>query len=165
MKKLIFIIFISLSINAFSQLAVTDPTANVTLKSQLVTATQQLSQLERNYQIIKEGHEKYQKVNSLVSTVSNIEEIIRLQREGIRNISLVMRHTNLKGNSKVRLVQILKRLSHAIITKTENISKIVKTGFFSMNDKERIDMFQKERNAIYTLVVKTRGYANPYKNR
>lgn len=165
MKNSIKYIFLLITSLSFSQVVVSDVTANTTLQSQLATSTQQLTQLEKSYKLLKDAEEKYQKVNSIITSVFQIGEIVELQKEAINNVSLVMKYTRYKGESREKLMKILNNTLLAISMRLETVSTVLQGGFFSMTDKERIDMFQKERSSIFALVSKTRGYANPYRNR
>ena len=167
MKKAITFLCLIISIPFFSQgaMVVTDLTANQTLASTLTASTKQLTQLEKNYALLKSAEEKYQKINSIVTSVYSLGEIINLQKEAINNVSLVLNKTKLTGKSLSRLENVLKQTLENIAKLTGTISNVLKDGFFNMSDKERIDMFQQNRSAIFFLVSKTRGYANPYRKR
>ncbi|MFI8410834.1 hypothetical protein ACIGHM_29040 [Streptomyces diastaticus] len=162
MKHLFTFLFAIVSVSIYSQVVVTDVTANQTLATQLTTSTNQLSQLERNYELLKESEEKYQKINSIVTSVYNLGEILKLQKEAIFNVKLFLEKTNLKGDAREKMVVKCKNIVESIGRSSENISNVLKEGFFSMTDKERIDFFKEERHHIYFLVSKTRGYALPY---
>lgn len=166
MKNLILIFFMSASFQIFSQAAVVnDVMANQSLSSQLVTSGKQLSQLERSYEILKQAQEQYKKINSVVTSVAQVGEIIDLQRESIQNVNLILANTKRTGKSRQNLVKHLNTLITTITQKSETISNVLNEGFFTMNDKDRLDLFQKERSDIFSLVVQTRGMANPYRNR
>jgi hypothetical protein len=165
MKKLLLLFLLTFALSNYGQVVTNDTQANITLSSQLLKSAEQLKQLEKNYDLIKKAEEKYEKINSLVSSVSNLKEIISLSNEAYSNVSLVLENTNLKGKSRQILIKNLQKLTIKISEKTLNISKVVKEGFFTMSDKERMDLFQKERNSIFSLVSRTRGYANPYRKR
>jgi len=166
MKKSLIYFSFFVCLYSFSQaMVVTDISANETLASQLASSTQQLTQLEKNYEILKEAHEKYKKINSIVTSVYKLSEIIKLQTEAIDNVRIVAENTKFEGRSKERLLSVLNNTLSSISERVETISNVLNEGFFSMSDKERIDLFKEERSAIFFLVGKTRGYANPYRAR
>lgn len=150
----------------FSQgaMVVTDVTANQTLSTQLATSAEQLSQLEKNYEILKSAEEKYEKINSIVTSVAKISDIIQFQEEAITNVKLIMDNTRRTGKSKEKLAAYLNNSLMTISRSVETITSVLQEGFFNMSDKERIDMFDKERHVIFTQVSKTRGMALPYKD-
>jgi len=167
MKTTITYLLLLFTMHIFSQgaMVVTDVSANASLKSQLIASSNQLAQLEKNYDLLKSAEEKYKKVNSIVTSVYKISEIIALQKEAITNVSLVLKNTKLTGKSRERLFKTLNQTLVSIASRVDMISNVLQGGFFNMTDKERIDTFKQERSSIFILVSKTRGYANPYRPR
>lgn len=167
MRNLNILIFMFITSLIYSQgaMIVSDVTANQTLASQLTSSGKQLAQLEKSYKLLKDAEKKFQKVNSIVTSVYKVKDIIDLQTEAIENIKLVLKNTNLKGKKRERLVKTLTNNLVSITRRVSIVTDVLQDGFFDMTDKERIDMFDKERRAVFTLMAKTRGYANAYKKK
>lgn len=165
MKMQLTLLFLLLSIYGSAQvMVVNDLSANQTLTTQLATSTEQLTQLQKNYQLLKDAESKYKKINSIVMSVANIDKIIKLQSEAISDINLIMRHTNYTGKNKAHLSEFLNRLLVNMSEKVETASNVISEGFFDMTDKERIDMFEKLRQDVFAHAAVTRGKALPYRN-
>jgi hypothetical protein len=161
-----FLLLFAITLSSFGQVMVTnDVKTNATLSSQLAQAAEQLKQLEENIEIITTAQNKYEEIYSVVSSIFDMNEITQLSKEAFTNISLVEQHTKLKGKSRERLIKGLQRTVTLITRKVSEVVKVGQKGFFKMTDKERIDMFKEYRNEIFSLVVATRGPANPYRPR
>ena len=167
--KIIFSLLLFVSINLFSQCpvpqVVTDVTANKSLKLQLANSGQQLKQLEDNYAVLQDAKDKYEKVSSIVTSVFELKEIIDLQAEAIENTNLVLNNNNLKGKRLTNMLETLTKQVSSIEKHVTLIDQVLTDGFFDMTDKERVEMFESTREKVFFLTSRTRGYANPYRNR
>ena len=132
--------------------------ANSTMATTLTKATAQLSQLEKSYAIMKKASDKIEKVSSVVQSVNDIKELIKLQDEAITNVKLITKHKKSKNTYNI-LTNLLQNITKHI----GNVNKVLTKGFFSMSDKERTDFFKEEKSIIFGLTARTRGMANPYK--
>lgn len=163
MKKTFIFLALVTSIFSLAQMAVTDVGVTLSMTEQLAKSTAQLATLEKNYEILKKSAEKLEKVNSAVNGVIDMKNIIALQREAIENANIINQHN--QGDSKYdisarnSLVGGLSNINKSI----DKIMNILKPGHFSMTDKERIDLLEKERSKVFMETFKTRIKANPYK--
>lgn len=144
-------------------MVVTDVKANAQLKTQLVNSGKQLAQLQRSYELLKDAQDKYQEINSYVSSINDISDIISMQKEAIENVNLIVKNTKRKGESRELLMTYLNRILLDISKSVGVVSNVLSEGYFSMDDKDRIDLFQAERDRVFSLLASTRGKANPYK--
>ena len=76
MKNISLILLLLVSIKNYSQMAVTDVTANQILATQLATSSEQLVQLQKNYDLLKAAEEKYQKINSIYNLIDKLSDMI-----------------------------------------------------------------------------------------
>jgi hypothetical protein len=160
MKKLITSILLVNALLGFSQMVVNDPGANAALTSQLATSAQQLKQLEESYSILQKNAERLDKVTSVISSINNIEQIIAYQKEATGNVQLIMK--NSKGNNTI-IFRSMNKVLQDISKNVNLINKVLKGGFFSMSDKERIDYFDNIKRDIIFNLGKTRMYSAKYK--
>jgi hypothetical protein len=154
MKKIVFIIVLSVSLNGYSQMAVTDATANATLSGQLTTASSSLTQLQRTYAAIKAASEKLEKVNTAIKSVNKMGEVIEMQQEALNNIDFYIAQTK-KINGKVDV----KKVGDIIANMTSligDLNKVLTSSFFNMTDKERVDYFTERKQEVTTELLKTR---------
>ncbi|MFK7102226.1 hypothetical protein V3471_14750 [Flavobacterium oreochromis] len=161
MKKLILLLFIGFYGTNSAQIPVTDSAANGTLTSQLTTATTQLTQLYKTYDLIKETAEKVEKVNNAVKSVQNIGKLISMQSEAIKNTKKIMQYSNGRLSSPM-----IRQLNRSLSTINRSISVIQSTlsnSFFNMNDKERMEIAELEKNKVFIQSVKIKAMLMRFK--
>ena len=164
MKNLLLATFMLVSTVLTAQIPVTDAATgaqltalntsqamgNSTLASQLSTAGNQLAQLERTYEQIQKAAEKIEKVNEAIKSVDDIGAFISQQKEIMKNIN-TMKNSGKKINYKK--AEFVLSSAGQIVT---NVTNILSDGFFNLNDKERVDMLEKEKKEMAVNLVRSR---------
>lgn len=152
MKKLFLLIVIFISGISFAQIPVTDATANANLGIQISKSTEQLTQLQKSYQLMKEGYEKYKKVNSYVQQMGQLQNIINYQRQAIRNANLALKKAR-GGKFSVRDIETnLRQISGSVKT----VQAILNNNMFNMTDGERIQVMENELKKVKTANAEIR---------
>lgn len=165
MKILFFYILLLSSSIITAQLPVTDvatstqltdlnlnqKASNTTLASQLSTAGSQLTQLEKTYEQIQKASDKIEKVNDAIKSVDNVETFIKQQKEIIRNINIVGKSG--KKNVNFEKAQFVLNSASRIVS---NVQNILSDGFFNLNDKERVDLLDKQKKEMAVNLVRSR---------
>lgn len=132
-------------------LNVNTATSNSTLASQLSTAGNQLAQLERTYDQIQKAADKIEKVNDAIKSVEKIETFIVQQKEIISNVNIIMKSG--KDNVNYKKAQFILSSAGNIVN---NVTKILSDNFFNLNDKERVDLLDKEKKELAVNLVRSR---------
>lgn len=165
MKNLLLASFLLVSYMLTAQIPVTDVSTgaqltalntsttlgNSTLASQLSTAGSQLAQLERTYEQIQKASDKIEKVNEAIKSVETIQTFITQQKEIISNVNLIMKSG--KSNINYKKTQFVLQSASSIVKK---VSNILSDNFFNLNDKERVDMLEKEKKQMAINLVRSR---------
>jgi len=164
MKKIFIFLILTTSLFSSAQMAVTDVGVSMSMTEQIAKSTAQLAQLEKNYELMKKSVDKLEKINNAINGVFDMKEIIELQKEAIENVKLINEktaHSNSKYNqeSKKNLTKGLEDINKSI----QRIINLLKTGYFSMSDKERIDALNQEKDKIFLQTFTTRVKAIKYK--
>lgn len=160
-----FLMTLIISANLISlngQMVVNDATANITLNSQLATASKQLVSMQQTYDAIKGASDKIEEVNDYVNSLTMAKSIYEHQKEIIENVNYI--------NSKIKKIDnsdnITDKLSGVLTVLSDTmleLSKVTTNGFFNMTDKDRIDMIEKLQKKVFGLTLTTRKYAFPYR--
>ncbi|MCY1692731.1 hypothetical protein OVA29_21690 [Exiguobacterium sp. SL14] len=96
MKKIISVFLMIVCSYAFSQIPVTDATANANLGLQLSQSAKQLTQLQNTYKVMKEASDKFKQVNGYVQQMGQLQNIINQQQSAVNNANLILRKARQK---------------------------------------------------------------------
>ena len=154
MKKLILTITFLSTIGSYAQMAVIDATANTTMSSQLATASKQLVQAEKNYAMLEKASEKVEKVSNAIKSVNEIGGFLKMQNEILSNVKIVLGAKNKRVSPKK-----IDALLSSTTTSISNVRKLLSNSFFSLNDKERLDLLQAQKKTIGVELLRSRMYA------
>lgn len=155
MKKLILAITFLSTIGSYAQMSVVDAGANTTMSSQLATATKQLAQAEKSYAMLEKASEKVEKVSSAIKSVNEIGGFLKMQNKILSNLQKVS--TSKKGNKvSVQSMEVLESTKKSI----EGIKNLLSNKFFSMSDKERLDLIEKEKQSLQISLVRSSMLVN-----
>lgn len=154
MKKLILSITFLSTIGSYAQMSVVDAGANKTMGSQLTTATKQLAQAEKSYAMLEKASEKVEKVSSAIKSVNEIGGFLKMQNEILSNVKIVLGAKNKRVSTKK-----IDALLNSTTTSISNVRKLLSNSFFSLNDKERLDLLQAEKKTIAVELLRSRMYA------
>lgn len=154
MKKLILTITFLSTIGSYAQMAVIDATANTTMSSQLATASKQLVQAEKNYAMLEKASEKVEKVSNAIKSVNEIGGFLKMQNEILSNVKIVLGAKNKRVSPK-KIDALLSSTTASI----SNVRKLLSNSFFSLNDKERLDLLQAQKKTIGVELLRSRMYA------
>lgn len=144
MKKLFCVLAFSTGIFAYSQLAVTDATANYTMSQQLASSAKQLKEMQGTYKVMKAGYEKYQKLNGYVQQMGHLQNIIAQQNDAIKNAKKILEIAKRKDFDVSGVTRSLQQISGSVKT----VQALLKEGVFKMDDSQRINLLEKETEKV-----------------
>ncbi|MGC5746813.1 hypothetical protein [Chryseobacterium sp. NFX27] len=152
MKKFILIFTMFFCSLIYSQIPVTDATANANLGLQLSQSAKQLTQLANTYKLMKQGYEQYKKINGYVQQMGQLQNIINQQRQAINNANLCAKKAK---NGKFSLKDVETNLSQ-ISGSVKTVQALLQNNLFNMNDGERIQIMDKELDKVKTANAEIR---------
>lgn len=144
MKKLLCAFALITSLIAYSQLAVTDATANYTMSQQLASSAKQLKELQSTYKVMKSGYEKYQKLNGYVQQMGHLQNIINKQNEAIKNAKKIAEIAKRKEFDVSGITRSLQQISGSVKT----VQALLREGVFKMDDSQRINLLERETEKV-----------------
>ncbi|MCY1659313.1 hypothetical protein [Chryseobacterium sp. SL1] len=140
MKKIISVFLMIVCSYAFSQIPVTDATANANLGLQLSQSAKQLTQLQNTYKVMKEASDKFKQVNGYVQQMGQLQNIINQQQSAVNNANLILR----KARQKQMRVPDIQNLLSQIQGSIRTVQAVMQNGMFKMTDAERINVMENE---------------------
>lgn len=152
MRKTILVLMMIIGGLLYGQIPVTDATANANLGIQISQSTQQLTQLQQSYKLMKEGYEKYKKVNSYVRQMGQLQNMINHQKQAINNANLCLRKAK-GGRFSLKEVETnLRQISGSVKT----VQALLNDNLFEMTDGERIQIMENELKKVKTANAEIR---------
>ena len=155
MKKNFTSLLLLLSTFMFAQMATYDAAAQANMMQQIAQTTKQLEQAERSYAILEKAKDKVDKVSSAIKQVNEIKSFIEMQSEILNNVATVLQSKR-KYITDKQLQRIIKSTGKSIV----NIKNLLSDDFFSLNDKERMDLIKEEKVELLNNLVRSRMYKN-----
>lgn len=140
MKKIVSVFLMIVGSYAFSQIPVTDATANANLGLQLSQSAKQLTQLQNTYKVMKEASDKFKQVNGYVQQMGQLQNIINQQQSAVNNANLILR----KARQKQMRVPDIQNLLSQIQGSIRTVQAVMQNGMFKMTDAERINIMENE---------------------
>ena len=150
MKKQIFkIAVLLLPVLEYSQMVVTDPTQAANMSTQIQATTQQIAQLDKSLEYMKKTSDAVTKVSGYVRDLKELKEISDLYKEAISLSKQARQKLSKKRPATQKriaddILSILSTLNQSITF----VNKIMANNFFSMSDKERVELLREERSKI-----------------
>lgn len=154
MKNLLLPIMLFTALISFGQATVIDVKANKTMISQLANAVKQLAQAEKNYAMLEKASDKVEKVSTAIKSVNEIGIFLKMQTEILSNVKIVLNAKN-KRVSAQKIDQLLNSTTMSIA----NVKNLLSNSFFSLNDKERLDLLKEQKKTIGIELLRSRMYA------
>lgn len=156
--------FLLLPIMGFSQFGVPqtvyDPAAAANMGKQIATSAEQLNQFQKSLEYLKKAEDKLNQVSGYVRNMEDLNEIKEMYAESISMTSKIraqlprIKNPNTKILVTSQLTDIVKNLNGSI----NFITKILSSNFFSMSDKERMELIDEERSKILINRSKLAAY-------
>lgn len=149
MKKLLLFTLLFIGLIAKAQFGVPqtvyDPTASANMSTQIKQSIQQVSQLEKSYDLMKKADEAVKQVNGYVQQAGYLQNIIIKQKEAINNANEILKISrSMKGVSIAGVQQNLAMISGSV----KNVQALLSNGIFNMNDSERLNRLDKEYQKV-----------------
>ncbi|MDR1926954.1 MAG: hypothetical protein LBQ13_04760 [Endomicrobium sp.] len=170
------IVFLLFSLAFTAQLIVSDPgnaTSNqaqlAKMVKQLQEAQEQTSELRNMKSNIQKNLDFVQKVNENVKNYERVRKIITNQ-EKIYNMAFSIK-SEFSGSDYLQVILRSENMTNAILEQTKSnineLSKILNSGSFNMNDAERIEsirFYEEETNKQISLLSSQRSILRKYEN-
>ncbi|OPC67976.1 hypothetical protein BAZ12_15625 [Elizabethkingia miricola] len=168
MKKVLIIIgFVGFAL-AKSQVVVSDPGVQMALEKSIAISNSELTKtisiLDKQtgqLELLGKMKDKVDKVNSVVGDMQEIRDIVTMQKESIATaVRIKSRLSDFKTNEfkKVALNDISNSLSTLSRT-LQFVQKVLTSNFFSMSDKERMDIIRDQKTQAFRAYMIIRKYA------
>lgn len=159
-KQIIKVAMVLLPVCGFSQMVVHDPVQEANMAQQISNSSQQVVQMEKSLEYMQKSAEKLNKVNSYLRNLQDLEKITRLYKE---SISLAQKARNnvskIKGaNSQRQAINDIAGIISSLEQGIRFVSQILSNDFYSMTDKDRMDLINKERRKILMKRVRLLSY-------
>lgn len=145
-----------LSIFSYGQMAVVDAGVNASLTSQIATASKQLVEAQKSYELLEKSADKIEKVSQAIKSVAEIGEFLQMQSTILKNLSQASRNKNI---SQDKVNKILNGTQRSI----KGVQNLLSNSFFSLNDKERLDLLKEEKESIQINMVRSSMLLNASK--
>lgn len=151
-NKILLAGFFLLPIFSNAQLSgvVYDPTNATNMKTQISTSGKQLAQLQKSVEYMKKASDRLNKVSGYIRDMRDLQDISKMYKESISMVTKIRNNiSKIKSNSRKKI--ILNDVQDALSTINESvgfINKILSNDFFSMSDKDRMELINEERSKI-----------------
>ncbi|MRM84275.1 hypothetical protein [Riemerella anatipestifer] len=159
MKKNILILMVTLPILGLSQTVVYDPTQAANMGTQIQNSATQVAQLDKSLEYMQKASEKLDKVSGYVRDLQDLKEIADMSRESFR-IAQQLRANLPKVKSQSRRQLYTKKITQSLKSINESlafVNKVVSNNFFSMSDKDRMELIKRERHRVHISRTKLVG--------
>lgn len=149
-KQVVKMAMILLPICGFSQMVVHDPVQEANMAQQITNSSQQVVQMEKSLEYMQKSAEKLNKVNSYLRNLRELKEITELYRECLsltqqaRTNVYKMKDKQIQKMSIDKIARTISEINDGI----NFINQILSNDFYSMTDKDRIDLIDRERRKI-----------------
>ena len=104
--------------------------------------------------MLEKASEKVEKVSSAIKSVNEIGGFLKMQNEILSNVKIVLGAKNKRVSTKK-----IDALLNSTTTSISNVRKLLSNSFFSLNDKERLDLLQAQKKTIAVELLRSRMYA------
>lgn len=138
-----------------------DPTQAANMGRQIANSSQQVAQLSKTVEYMEKAQEKINQVNGYVRNMSELKNIIELQKQSLISATKVKDKVARIKNPKIRSL-MLNDTTQALNGINESIafvSKILSNGFFSMSDAERMQWIKAQRDKVFSNYQKIKRNA------
>lgn len=156
MKKIVFILGILLPMFSYSQLTpggsvVYDPTQAANMSTQISNSATQIKQLEKSLEYMKKASQKLEQVNDYLRDIEDLKQISKMYKESFSIAQKIRTNLPKIKNPELRAYYINEVTSSlsSINNSVTFINKILTSKFFSMSDKDRMDLIKKEKHKIF----------------
>lgn len=154
MRKIVLqVMFLGLPLFGFSQVGgsvVYDPTQATNMATQIKNTSTQISQLDKSLELMKKASDKLEKVNGALRDIEELAEIKSLYELTMKYANMIRKDVG-KVKSKRRREIIIRKVTNSIGVVQNSLSfvnKVLSSNFFSMSDKDRIDLLAQEKSKI-----------------
>jgi len=165
------LIFLSASVDSAAQMVVNDPTLTTATienwRSSLDNATKQYKEIKEQSDILKEGIEKYRKVNNTIKNGKKVKDLIERQVQIINILSVELSNAG-KNRDIIDLdahESYVRRLNSLLSTSKDNVvtlTDILTDSRLNLSDYERLklldDLDKNSTNVLTTLHFEKREY-------
>lgn len=155
MKKLILLSLFGTGIFTSAQVVVSDPVMQASIGEEIQHSLTQIEQFEKNLTLLEKAQERVDVVSSHVRDISELKNILLMQKESIVNATKVKNRLSEFGSFSYKknvLVNVESSLT-LISTSIGMLNKVLTTGFFKMTDKERMDYIKEQKTQVYRAYV------------
>jgi hypothetical protein len=169
MKKVLLIIgFVGFAL-AKSQVVVSDQGVQMALEKSIAILNSELTKtisiLDKQtgqLELLGKMKDKVDKVNSVVGDMQEIRDIVTMQKESIATaVRIKSRLSDFKTNEfkKVALNDISNLPLSTLSRTLQFVQKVLTSNFFSMSDKERMDIIRDQKTQAFRAYMIIRKYA------
>ncbi|PXW07095.1 hypothetical protein C8D70_12310 [Chryseobacterium sp. CBTAP 102] len=168
MKKIIITALFFATTSIYAQLVVSDPGVETAMAQSIAMSQQQLTKTENlinkqeeQIRVLKQMKEKVERVNGVLRDMQELRDILKMQKESIKIA------TSVKGRlSEFSTAEFQKNALNTISVCLNNltntlvfIQKLTSNNFFSMTDKERIDLVREQKSQAFRAYILIKKYA------
>lgn len=145
---------------AFAQGAVVfDPTQAANMSEQIANTSKQISQFEKSLEYMQKAEDKLSQVSGYVRDVEDLRKIAKMYKESI-NLAQKIRNDIPKIKNPATQKYYISVVSETLASLNNSvvfINNVLKSNFFKMTDKERMDLISKERSRVFLKKSKLVG--------
>ena len=175
-RKIIGIFFLLGTVFMIAQMVVTDPEGVVSNHLQLEQMIEQVQEAQRQTSQLTKMKDGINKNLEILQTVNrNVQNIERIQAIAENQANIYNECMNIKrvysGSDYLEVLLQSERLTNKILSNTERniseLSKILNSGFFNMNDAERLENirnYEKETNKQLGELMTVRRFLKYYED-
>lgn len=146
-RKILFFVFVSVSLLGKSQIPVTDAAANTNLITTVMTLGQQLTTLIEQKNKLDESLDFMRKVNSKITTAKSISYILERQKNLSERCTEIIRQPNLSQSTLLTLTATVENIS-SNNRRLLQLTQTLLTSSVKMNDAERLSALRDIEKSI-----------------